>query len=77
VARGFSIPSPMTPEVRQLITQAGSKAQQAANQRMTHMLAYARGKQLPPQSVPSNAGGRRSNRRKKRMDVAIWGYSIE
>src|SRR5260221_3061485 len=33
----------MTPEVRQLLTQAGSKAQQAANQRMMHMLAYARG----------------------------------
>ena len=40
---GSASPSPMTPEVRQLLTQAGSKAQQAANQRMTHMLAYARG----------------------------------
>ncbi len=40
---GLASPSPMTPEVRQLLSQAGSKAQQAANQRMTHMLAYARG----------------------------------
>ncbi len=40
---GSASPSPMTSEVRQLLTQAGSKAQQAANQRMTHMLAYARG----------------------------------
>jgi len=40
---GSASPSPITPEVRQLLTQAGSKAQQAANQRMTHMLAYARG----------------------------------
>ncbi len=40
---GSASPSPMTPEVRQLLAQAGSKAQQAANQRMTHMLAYARG----------------------------------
>lgn len=36
-------PSPMTPEVRQILAKAGSKAQQAANQRMIHMLAYARG----------------------------------
>ena len=36
-------PSPMTLEVRELLTQAGSRAQQAANQRMIHMLAYARG----------------------------------
>ncbi len=42
---GSASPSPMTPEVRQLLTQAGSKAQQAANQRMVHMLAYARGVQ--------------------------------
>ena len=40
---GSASPSPMTPEVRQLLAQADSKAQQAANQRMTHMLAYARG----------------------------------
>ena len=40
---GSASPSPMTPEVRQLLIRAGSKAQQAANQRMTHMLAYARG----------------------------------
>jgi putative transposase len=40
---GAASPSPMTPEVRQLIAQAGSQAQQAANQRMIHMLAYARG----------------------------------
>jgi putative transposase len=40
---GSASPSPMTPEVRQRLTQAGAKAQQAANQRMTHMLAYARG----------------------------------
>ncbi len=40
---GAASPSPMTPEVRELLTQAGSKAQQAANQRMIHMLAYARG----------------------------------
>jgi putative transposase len=41
---GEASPSPMTPEVRQLLTQAGSKAQQAANQRMAQMLTYARGK---------------------------------
>src|SRR6266699_865306 len=40
---GAASPSPMTPEVRELLTQAGSKAQQAANQRMIHLLAYARG----------------------------------
>jgi putative transposase len=40
---GSASPSPMTPEVRQLLTQAGSKAQQAANQRMIHVLAYVRG----------------------------------
>jgi putative transposase len=40
---GAASPSPMTPEVRELLAQAGSKAQQVANQRMIHMLAYARG----------------------------------
>jgi len=39
-------PSPMTPEVRQILEHASPKAQQAANQRMAHMLAYARGE--PP-----------------------------
>ena len=42
-AVGSASPSPMTPEVRELLAQASSKAQQAANQRMIHMLAYARG----------------------------------
>ena len=40
---GSATPSPMTPEVRELLAQAGSRAQQVANQRMVHMLAYARG----------------------------------
>ena len=40
---GSATPSPMTPEVRQLLTRADSRAQQAANQRMIHMLAYTRG----------------------------------
>ena len=40
---GAASPSPMTPEVRQRLAQAGSKAQQAANRRMPQMLAYVRG----------------------------------
>ncbi len=36
-------PSPMTPEVRQVLERASPKAQEAANRRMAHMLAYARG----------------------------------
>jgi len=40
---GSASPSPMTPEVRQLLAQASSRAQREANRRMTHMLAYARG----------------------------------
>ncbi|GAC1343323.1 MAG: TnsA endonuclease N-terminal domain-containing protein [Ktedonobacteraceae bacterium] len=40
---GAAFPSPMTPEVRELLAHAGSKAQQVANQRMIHMLTYARG----------------------------------
>jgi putative transposase len=40
---GSASPSPMTPEVRQRLAQAGKKAQQSANRRMTEMLAYARG----------------------------------
>ncbi len=36
-------PSPMTSEVRQLLGHASPKAQEAANRRMAHMLAYARG----------------------------------
>jgi putative transposase len=40
---GSASPSPMTPEVRQLLAQASKRAQQEANRRMTHMLAYARG----------------------------------
>lgn len=50
---GSASPSPMTPEVRQLLIQAGAKAQQTANQRMTHMLAYARGEttHAPKRSV--------------------------
>src|SRR5258708_11078827 len=40
---GEADPSPMAPEVRQILAKAGSKAQRAANQRMIHMLAYARG----------------------------------
>ncbi len=45
-------PSPMTPEVRQLLTQASPRAQQEANRRMTHMLAYARGE---PITVPKRS----------------------
>jgi len=46
-------PSPITPEVRQLLAHASPRAQQAANQRMTHMLAYARGEPItaPRRSV--------------------------
>ncbi|GHO56243.1 hypothetical protein KSB_47180 [Ktedonobacter robiniae] len=36
-------PSPMTLEVRQILERASPKAQEAANRRMAHMLAYARG----------------------------------
>jgi putative transposase len=36
-------PSPMTQEVRELLTQAGSRSQRAANQRLIQMLEYARG----------------------------------
>ena len=42
---GSASPSPMTPEVRQVLAQASPRAQQEANRRMTHMLAYARGEQ--------------------------------
>src|SRR5713226_8104172 len=49
---GSASPSPMMPEVRQLLTQAGSRAQQAANQRMIHMLAYARGE---PTTAPKRS----------------------
>jgi putative transposase len=49
---GSASPSPMVPEVRQLLTQAGSRAQQAANQRMIHMLAYARGE---PTTAPKRS----------------------
>ena len=50
---GEADPSPMTPEVRQILAKAGSKAQRAANQRMIHMLAYARGETttVPKRSV--------------------------
>ncbi len=40
---GAASPSPMTEEVRQVLSQASSKAQQRAYYRMTQMLAYARG----------------------------------
>ena len=40
---GSASPSPMTPEVRQRLAQASKNAQQAANRRMTQMLAHARG----------------------------------
>jgi putative transposase len=42
-------PSPITPQVRQLLAQTSPRAQQEANRRMTHMLAYARGE---PTTVP-------------------------
>src|SRR6266702_1614578 len=50
---GSAFPSPMTPEVRQLLAQASPRAQQEANRRMTHMLAYARGETItvPRRSV--------------------------
>jgi putative transposase len=50
---GSASPSPMTPEVRQLLVQASSRAQKEANRRMTHMLAYARGQTttVPRRSV--------------------------
>jgi putative transposase len=46
---GSASPSPMTPEVRQLLAHASPRAQQEANRRMTHMLTYARGE---PITVP-------------------------
>src|SRR5262249_51010340 len=45
-------PSPSTPQVRQLLAQASKKAQQEANQRMIHMLAYARGE---PTTAPKRS----------------------
>jgi putative transposase len=39
---GAATPSPMTPEVRQRLAQASSRAQQIANQRMIHLLTDAR-----------------------------------
>jgi putative transposase len=48
-----AFPSPMTPEVRQILERASPKAQEAANRRMAHMLAYARGEPMtaPKRSV--------------------------
>ncbi|HYU72842.1 MAG TPA: TnsA endonuclease N-terminal domain-containing protein, partial [Ktedonobacteraceae bacterium] len=47
-----AFPSPMIPEVRQILEHASPRAQQAANQRMTHMLAYARGE---PTTAPKRS----------------------
>jgi putative transposase len=50
---GSASPSPMTPEVRQLLAHASPRAQQEANRRITYMLAYARGESItiPRRSV--------------------------
>ena len=45
-------PSPMTPEVRHILERASPKAQEAANRRMAHMLAYARGE---PTTAPKRS----------------------
>jgi len=42
-------PSPITPEVRQILEHASPRAQQEANRRLSQMLAYARGE---PVAVP-------------------------
>src|SRR5439155_5610786 len=46
---GEATPSPITPEIRQLLSRASPKAQHKANERLKHMLAYARGE---PIAVP-------------------------
>jgi putative transposase len=46
---GEATPSPTTPEIRQLLLRASPKAQTSANERLKHMLAYARGE---PIAVP-------------------------
>lgn len=46
---GEATPSPTTPEIRQLLERASPKAQHKANERLKHMLAYARGE---PIAVP-------------------------
>jgi len=43
---GAATPSPMTPEVRQILLHASPKAHRAANARMIQMLAYARGEPM-------------------------------
>lgn len=43
-------PSPATPELRQALLRASPKAQQEANQRLRHLLAYARGESIPASS---------------------------
>ncbi len=45
-------PSPDLPQIRQLLAQASKRAQQEANRRMTHMLAYARGE---PTTAPKRS----------------------
>jgi len=42
-------PSPTTPEIRQILERASPKAQHKANERLRHMLVYARGE---PMAVP-------------------------
>ncbi len=39
-------PSPTTPEIRQILERASPRAQQEANRRLGHMLAYARGEPI-------------------------------
>src|SRR3981081_3683017 len=41
-----ALPSPNTPEVRQILERASPRAQQEANRRLTQMLAYARGEPI-------------------------------
>jgi len=43
---GSASPSPMTPEIRELLAHASSRSQRSANQRMTQILAYAGGEPI-------------------------------
>jgi putative transposase len=43
-------PSPVTPELCQALLRASPHARQEANQRLRHLLAYARGEPIPASS---------------------------
>ena len=42
-----ALPSPVTPELCQALLRASPHARQEANQRLRHLLAYARGEPIP------------------------------